>query len=108
MANDEKYIGILIKQVRESYGMSIQDFAEKVDISIRYLQKIENEGNIPSYKTLKKIVVALSIDTNYLFYDDYNANDGTLDNLIIKLRKCDAKDINVVTATLNALLKNKE
>ena len=33
------------------------------------LQKIENEGNLPSYGTLRNIIQLFSIDANYLFYD---------------------------------------
>lgn len=107
MPNNENYIGGVIKRTRESNGISVEKCAEQVGISARYLQKIENEGNIPSFKTLRKIVHVLAMDANYLFYENYDINSLVKNNVAQKLQKCNDYELNVVLATLNALLENR-
>ena len=49
-----------------------------------------------------------SIDANYLFYDDYDKEDFLRSNVIQKIRLCNDYELNVISATLNALLdKNR-
>ena len=80
---------------------------EKLGISTSYLQKIENEGNLPSYGILRNIVQLFSMDANYLFYDNYNKDDFLRSNVIQKIKLCDDYELNVISATLNALLDKK-
>ena len=75
MSKNANSAGNIIKEARESYNYTTEECAEKLGISTRYLQKIENEGNLPSYGTLRNIVQLFSIDANYLFYDDYDKED---------------------------------
>ena len=70
MSKNANSAGNIIKEARESYNYTTEECAEKLGISTRYLQKIENEGNLPSYGTLRNIVQLFSIDANYLFYDE--------------------------------------
>ena len=79
MSKNTNFTGNLIKEARENYKYTTEECAEKLRISTSYLQKIENEGNLPSYGTLRNIV--------QLFCDDY--------------------ELNVISATLNALLDKK-
>lgn len=104
MAENMKYVGTLIKFFREENGIKLEDFAAEIDISPRYLQKIENEGNVPSFRVLKRIINRLSIDSNCFFYENYDINEARLNNIIQKLRKCNDFEINVISATLNALI----
>lgn len=109
MTNNEKYIGGLIKQAREQCGLKLDELSEKVGISERYLQKIENEGNIPSYKTLKKIILALSMDSNCLFYgNEYNQKEIDDANLISRLKQCDDFEKELINTILNAFQKKKD
>lgn len=108
MSKNANSAGNIIKEARESYNYTTEECAEKLGISTRYLQKIENEGNLPSYGTLRNIVQLFSIDANYLFYDDYDKEDFLRSNVIQKIRLCNDYELNVIPATLNALLdKNR-
>lgn len=51
MSKNANSAGNIIKEARESYNYTTEECAEKLGISTRYLQKIENEGNLPSYGT---------------------------------------------------------
>ena len=107
MSKNTNFTGNLIKEARENYKYTTEECAEKLGISTRYLQKIENEGNLPSYGTLRNIVQLFSMDTNYLFYDNYNKDDFLRSNVIQKIKLCDDYELNVISATLNALLDKK-
>lgn len=108
MSKNANSAGNIIKEARESYNYTTEECAEKLGISTRYLQKIENDGNLPSYGTLRNIVQLFSIDANYLFYDDYDKEDFLRSNVIQKIRLCNDYELNVISATLNALLdKNR-
>lgn len=107
MSKNTNFTGNLIKEARENYKYTTEECAEKLGISTRYLQKIENEGNLPSYGTLRNIVQLFSMDANYLFYDNYNKDDFLRSNVIQKIKLCDDYESNVISATLNALLDKK-
>ncbi|KMV77284.1 XRE family transcriptional regulator [Coprobacillus sp. AM42-12AC] len=107
MSKNTNFTGNLIKEARENYKYTTEECAEKLGISTRYLQKIENEGNLPSYGTLRNIVQLFSMDANYLFYDNYNKDDFLRSNVIQKIKLCDDYELNVISATLNALLDKK-
>ena len=107
MSKNTNFKGNLIKEARENYKYTTEECAEKLGISTRYLQKIENEGNLPSYGTLRNIVQLFSMDANYLFYDNYNKDDFLRSNVIQKIKLCDDYELNVISATLNALLDKK-
>lgn len=107
MSKNTNFTGNLIKEARENYKYTTEECAEKLGISTRYLQKIENEGNLPSYGTLRNIVQLFSMDANYLFYDNYNKDDFLRSNVIQKIKLCDNYELNVISATLNALLDKK-
>lgn len=107
MSKNTNFTGNLIKEARENYKYTTEECAEKLGISTRYLQKIENEGNLPSYGTLRNIVQLFSMDANYLFYDNYNKDDFLRSNVIQKIKLCNDYELNVISATLNALLDKK-
>lgn len=60
-------LGKRIKELREEKGYSQQILAEKADISIDYLGKIEVNINNPGLKSLFKIVRALDISFEEFF-----------------------------------------
>lgn len=51
----------MIKEYREKRGYTQEKFAEKIDISWRQLQRIEQNEENTTVKTLKKIIKELAI-----------------------------------------------
>ena len=49
-------LGHIIKAARENAGITIEALANKVDITERYLYRIENEGQKTSFHVLHKLV----------------------------------------------------
>lgn len=52
----------MIKEYRKQACLTQEELAEKLEISTRQLQRLEKETDIPSFKTLQKIVIILNID----------------------------------------------
>lgn len=52
----------MIKEYRKQACLTQEELAEKLEISTRQLQRLEKETDIPSFKTLQKIVIILNIN----------------------------------------------
>lgn len=88
-----------IKAVRVSFGMTLQQLANKLSItkqSVQDLEKREKEGAI-TLKTLKDVANALDMKLVYGFVP----KDGTLDNLLD--RKARELAVSIVSKTSNTM-----
>jgi len=55
-------IGLRIKQIRKKRNLSLQNLANRSELSKGFISKIENFRTIPSLHVLSKIAEALSVD----------------------------------------------
>ena len=49
-------LGVTVKSARKNADMTIEELAERIDVTERYLYRIENEGKKPSFEVLYKLV----------------------------------------------------
>lgn len=75
-------LGEIIKTARDKSGLTVEELTARVEISERYLYRIENEGKVPKFEVLKKLVRML-----------YN---------------CDDRSMKIVKATAKAALESQE
>ena len=106
MHNKHETLGTIIKTARKESGYTIEALSDKLGISPRYLYRIENEGQKPSYDVLYKIIRTLYISPDQIFYPEKATNESEIENLIRMLYSCDRRTINVITATVKALSEN--
>lgn len=102
-------LGAAIKAARKRLGLTQAELADRLDISVRYLQTIENEKQTPSYKMLEQILNCLEIPANSIF--EYTEDEITPEKqrlLYLISNKCDSSDIPVLLATAEALINRKE
>lgn len=85
-------------------GILIEALANKVDITERYLYRIENEGKKPSFDVLHKLVRELNISADSIFYPEKPSKDSEVENLLRMLSACDERSLEVVKATAKALI----
>lgn len=52
----------MINKYRKLRGLTQEQLAEMIEISTRQLQRLEKETDIPSLKTLQKLVITLNIN----------------------------------------------
>ena len=97
-------LGDIIKYAREQSDLTVEELADTVGITERYLYKIENEGKKPSYDVLYKLIRTLSISPDSIFYPEKPSKDSEIENLLRMLSACDERSLNVVKATAKALI----
>jgi len=64
----QKKFGARVKELRKRRGFTQEKLAEKINIGVRSLGKIETGNSFPSCETLEKLIVALQT-TNLEIFD---------------------------------------
>lgn len=105
MQNKSTTLGSVIKSARKRSDLTIEELADRVGISERYLYRIENEGKKPSYDVLYAIIRTLAISPDLIFYPERPSKDSEIKNLVRLLHSCDDKSLSVVRATIEAFLE---
>lgn len=98
-------LGDVIKKARQRSNMTIEQLADKVDVTERYIYRIENEGKKPSFDVLYKLIRILSISPDLIFYPEKPTKDSEIENLVRLLYNCDEASIEVIKATAKALIE---
>ena len=97
-------LGDVIKAARQKSGLTIEELANRLDISERYLYRIENEGKKPSYEILYNLIRELAITPDSIFYPERSDKDCEVEDLIRRLYNCDERSLEVIKATAIALI----
>ncbi len=79
--------------------------SNRVGVSERYLYRIENEGQKPSFDVLNKLVHELAISPERIFYPEKPSKESEVENLTRMLYSCDDQALKVVRATIKALIE---
>ena len=75
-------LGRKIRQRRKEKKYTLEQLAEKLDVSTTFIGQIERAKGIPSLETLVKIANILETSTDSLLFGDLNSNSGN--NYFIK------------------------
>lgn len=102
----DEILGNVIKEAREKAKLTKEVLAEKVGVSVRYIYRIENEGKKPSFEVLYKLIRELSIPPELIFYPEKPLKDSEIENLLRMLSVCDERYLEVIKATVKALINN--
>ena len=105
MHSQDELLGNVIKEAREKAKLTKEILAEEVGVSVRYIYRIENEGKKPSYDVLYKLIRALSISPDSIFYPEKPSKNSEIENLLRMLSVCDERSLEVVKATVKALIE---
>jgi transcriptional regulator with XRE-family HTH domain len=100
-------LGELIKAARDKSDLTVEELTARVGISERYLYRIENEGKIPKFEVLKKLIRELAIDANSIFYPEKPTKDSEVEDLVRMLYNCDDRSMKIVRATAKAALESQ-
>lgn len=99
----EKF-GELVKSFRTRASLTIEKAAGLADITERYLYRIENEGKIPSFEVVCKLVEILSIPGDSVFYPQKTVHDPDVEEITHMLYRCDKRSLKIVKSVLRAIL----
>ena len=100
-------LGEIIKTARDKSDLTVEELTARVGISERYLYRIENEGKVPKFEVLKKLVRELAIDANSIFYPEKPSKDSEVEDLVRMLYNCDDRSMKIVRATAKAALESQ-
>ena len=96
--------GAVIKSARQKADVTMDKLSERVGITERYLYRIENEGQKPSYDVLIKLVRELALDPQMIFYPELREMDDEVGELLRMLCSCDKRSLEVIKVTIRALI----
>lgn len=105
MHNKHDNFSVIIKNARLQSEFTMEELAEKLGVTERYLYRIENENKKPSYDVLYNLIRVLSISPDLIFYPEKNSETSEIDTLIRTLCNCDQRLLPVVRATITALIE---
>ena len=100
--------GEIIKAAREKSDLTVEEQIARVGITERYLYRIENEGKIPKFEVLKRLVRELAIDANLIFYPEKPSKDSEAEDLVRILYNCDDRSMKLIRATVKAVLESQQ
>ena len=63
-------LGEVVKNARQKSNLTMEELADRLQVSPRYLYRIENEGKKPSYDVLFALIRELSISPDLIFYPE--------------------------------------
>lgn len=104
MHNQPGILGTVIHNMRERAEITVEDLAERVGVTPRYIYRIENEGKKPSYDVLFDLILELNIPSDMIFHSEKPADDSEIAQMLRMLGHCDERSLTVVKATIQALL----
>lgn len=107
MQIQHEVLGDVVKAARQRSKITIETLAERVNVTDRYLYRIENEGQKPSYDVLCKLIRELSIDPDLIFYPEKSVKDAEMEEIVRRLYRCDKRSIAIIEATVKAALENQ-
>ena len=99
--------GSILKTARKTRELTREKVAESVGISVRYLSALENEHKIPSLDLLYRLIRALGMSADAIFYPEIESKSDELRQFMQMLSLCDQMDLKIIEATLTAILDNK-
>lgn len=88
MHKNHDVLGEVIKKARERANDTL---AAQVGVTERYMYRIENEGQKPSYDVLYKLIRALSIPADTIFYPEQDEVESEMGKFLRILCRYDKR-----------------
>jgi len=110
MSSIEKQIGAKITEIRLTKRLTQAQLAEKVNVSVETISRLERGVSIPSLKTLENIAQSLNTPLKTFFELDARspknkAFERELSKLTAFLRTLSIKEISMIHEILNIVFK---
>lgn len=99
-------LGTAIRKARMEKHLSQEELAERVGITPTHLKHIESEHRKPSVDVLYRIVRVVNLSLDDLFFPEENSGLAAFEKAERLLRQCDAKQLRVVYAAMEAMMED--
>lgn len=104
---DYHSIGKNIRKHRNRLGITQEILAEKINVSIPHISRMENGSAKPSLQTLVDICNALNISIDDLMQDSITATKAKASNRLDEvLAGCSTEEIDMIADVVEAVLRN--
>jgi len=103
----EDVLGEVIKDALQRIDITVEALAEKVDVTERYMYRIINEGQKPSYEVLCRIIRELSIPADLIFYPEKRTKESEIDDLVHQMYRCDKRSMAIIKSTIRVALESQ-
>ncbi len=90
-------IGKRIRKYRKAKGLSQEQLAEKVDISVTHMSHIETGNTKLSLPVFVRLAKALDIQTDDMLSDEVSGKARAMDDLFDILQSCTAEEARIIT-----------
>ncbi|MBQ2611186.1 helix-turn-helix transcriptional regulator [bacterium] len=104
--NYQKLINTNIKLLRIKYGLTQEEFAEKIGLSIQGLSNIERNRYQPTSETVDKICKIFHISPVELLLINSNSNKSLITNINALLKDCSTYRLKQIYKIIS-ILKNE-
>ncbi|MDR1704901.1 MAG: helix-turn-helix domain-containing protein [Clostridiales bacterium] len=101
-------LGGLIKAARLDKKLTREELSERVDTGSRHLMGIENKNKTPSFDLLFRLIRALELPADRLFYPEMDMDSSEAEQLVHMIYRCDGREIRAIMALVESLLNEKE
>ena len=101
----QKLINSNIKTLRIKQGLTQEEFAEKIGISIQGLSNIERNRYQPNSETIDKICKSFKISPLELLLTTSQTNEGLIKNINALLLQCSPQKLKQIFEIIKILLK---
>ena len=106
--NQKILIGKLLKNTRNSLGLTQEYVAEKLGLAPRYISDIERDKTKGSIDTLVKLCNIYNITPTYVLKDYLNSNDLELDGGLIGFYNLSEDEKEIVRQLISFMNKRKK
>ena len=98
-------LGSAIKKARLGKNLTQEKLAEIINITPMHMKQLERERRNPSVEVLYRLVYALDLSLDSLFSSQDNNTQELRNTINLGLNRCNEHELQVVYATIEALLK---
>ncbi len=103
---DLQLMGKRIRKHRRTNNLTVEQLAERVDVSAVFIKEIERGTKCPRLDNFVKIANALNVSADDLLCDSVNeAKDIVLNEVTSKMQSLDAKSIASLSNITNVIIK---
>ncbi len=109
MENCTTKLGTAVKIARKNKNLTQTELSEKLGITSRHLQAIENEHKAPSFDLLSRMLAYLNLSADSIL--DVNESELTPEQeqlLYLVKHKCNQRDVSVLLSAAKTLVDSKE
>ncbi len=106
MHQDMTRIGRIMRAGREAKGMTQAALAEKTNVALRTIIAIENNQRYPTYEVFYKIIRALDISADQIFWPENVNYTPEQEQVIREFLDCSEWEQAVIMKTMRTLVRS--